>query len=111
MREHAMRHHRVAIIRSRSGPNHVRVIRAVIVAVARGGLRFVNRGARRHAAVDAPDSLVSGPARLIEMDRNLDAMVLDALEAADRLAENDARAGIFAGDVEYFLRGADLVGG
>src|SRR5687768_1925636 len=96
MREHAVRHHRVAVIRSRSGPNHVGVIGPVIIAVAGGRFRFVYPGASVHTAVDAPDRFVSRPARHVEIDRDIDAMILHALEPADRLAEDDTSARILA---------------
>src|SRR5207249_8095037 len=54
VREHAVRHHRVAVVRARTGPDHVRVVGRLKIAVAGHRLCFMNSGARRHAAVDAP---------------------------------------------------------
>src|SRR5436190_13634995 len=44
------------------------------------------------------------------MDRDVDAVVLDALEASDRLAEDHAGARVLDGEVENLLAGADLIG-
>ena len=109
--EHAVRHHRVTVIRSRPRPNHVRIIRSMIVAVACRRFRFMCACASVHAAVNTPNRFVSRPSSHIKIDRNIDAVILHALKTADRLPENDARARVLAGDIEYFLGRADLIGG
>ena len=106
-----MGHHGVAIVRARSRPDHVRIIGAMIVAVTGGGFGFVNARARIHAAVETPDCLVSRPACRVQINRNIDAVILHALKPPDGLAKDHAGASVFAGDVEDFLSGADLVGG
>ena len=109
--KHAVRHHRVTVIGSRAGPHHVRVIGAVIIAIAGHCFCFVNRASGRHAAIDAPNRFVGRPARLIEFNLNIDAVVLHPLDASDRWTENDPGAGILAGHVENFLCRAHLIGG
>src|SRR5215475_10202989 len=109
--KYAVSHHRVAVVRARSRPEHVRIVGAMIVAVAGGRFGFVSARSRIHAAVDAPDRLVSRPACHVQIDRDIDAMILHPLKTPDGLAKDYAVASVFAGDVEDFLSGADLVGG
>src|SRR5215510_13877328 len=106
-----MGHHRVAIVCTRSRPDHVRIVGAMIVAVTGGRFGFVNARSRIHATVDAPDRLVSRPARRVEIYRNVDAVILHALKTPDGLAKDNAVASVFAGNVEDFLSGPDLVSG
>ena len=49
MGEDAMRHHRVTVIRPRSGPNHVGVVGSMVVTGTRSRFRFVNPGTRLRA--------------------------------------------------------------
>src|SRR5215510_9750825 len=109
--KYAVSHHRVAIVRARSRPDHVRIVGAMIVAVTGGRFGFVNARSRIHAAVDAPDCLVSRPSRHVQIDRDIDTVILHALKTPDGLAKDYTVASVFAGDVEYFLSGAYLIGG
>src|SRR5262245_50156057 len=111
MSKYAMGHHRVAIVCARSRPDHVRIVGAMIVAVTGGCFGFVNTRSRIHATVDAPDCLVSRPPRHVQINGDVDAVILHALKTPDGLAKDNAVASVFAGDVEDFLSGADLVGG
>src|SRR5262245_15334607 len=109
--KYALSHHRVAMGRARSRPDHVRIVGAMIVAVTGGRFGFVNARPRIHTAVDTPDRLVSRPSRHVQIDRDIDAVILHPLKTPDGLAKDYAIASVFAGDVEDFLSGADLVGG
>src|SRR5262245_40234024 len=111
MSKYAMGHHRVTIVCARSRPDHVRIVGAMIVAVTGGCFGFVNTRSRFHATVDAPDRLISRPARRVQIYRDVDAVILHALETPDGLAKDYAVASVFAGDVEDFLSSADLVSG
>src|SRR5215510_8448515 len=109
--KYAVGHHRVAVVRARSRPDHVRIVGAMIVAVAGGRFGFVSARSRIHATVDAPDCLVSRPARHVQINRDVDAVILHALKTPDGLAKDYAVASVFAGNIEDFLSSADLVGG
>src|SRR5215470_14048076 len=98
----------MAIVGSRPGEDHMRIVARVMIRIARDRLRLMDGGFRRLRRIEQPQSLVRRPARGVEMDRDIDAVVLDALEAADRLAEDDARARVFDGEVENLLTASHL---
>src|SRR5262245_15751275 len=94
MSKYAMSHHRVAIVRARSGPDHVRIVGAMIIAVTGGRFGFVSTRSRIHATVDAPDCLVGRPTRHIQINRDIDAVILHALKTPDGLAKHYAVASV-----------------
>src|ERR1700751_2472898 len=85
-------------------------VTALIVAVAGHGFRFMNTALGRHAAVEFPERFIGRPTRLIEGDRQIHAVILHALEAADGLAEDYTLARVFVGEFKNFLTGAYLIG-
>ena len=81
------------------------------------GLRAVGlgeRGDRGQLVVHltgAPESVVRGALRRLDLEQHVGALVLDRLEGADGATELDAVLGVLDGHVEHELRATDLLGG
>src|SRR6266403_342182 len=99
----------MTVIGSRSGPDHMGIVGRLIIAVAGYGFCFVDVASGRHSAIELPQCFIGRPAGLVEGDGQIDAMILNALEAADGLTENHPLAGIFVGEFKNLLTAPHLI--
>ena len=83
------------VVSTGAGKDHVGKITGLIVALARHRFGLMHARPRFNATIELPQSFIGRPARAIEMDRNVDAMILHSLKAADGLAE-DTRVRVYS---------------
>src|SRR2546422_11617309 len=100
----------MTVVRARTCPNHMSEVAGLIIAIAGHCFGLMDASLRRYSAIELPQRFVRCPACLVERDRQINAVILHALETTDRLPEDDALARIFVGEFKYFLAGADLIG-
>src|ERR1044071_4710368 len=100
MRQYAVRHQWVFVVGARAGEDQMGKITRLIMRLARHRFSLMHARPRFDAGVELPQSFVSRPTRAVEMDRNIDAVILHPLKAADGLAKDHAGTGVFVGHLE-----------